>query len=89
MVSAHRVWSGQVEECVLACSITRNRWCECLKTLPFKGLLAKIEKTNHCEYIYMFLLLLEPSLLLFCFIVKEKTRVVRPLSVGDVAVQVV
>lgn len=32
MVNSRWVWSLQVEECVLACSITRNRWCECLYT---------------------------------------------------------
>lgn len=44
MVSAHWVWSGQVEEYVHACSITRNRWFECLKTLPYTGLPAQTGK---------------------------------------------
>lgn len=54
MVSAHWVWSGQVEECVHACSITRNRWCEYLKTLPYTGLPVKIGKqTTVSIFIYL------------------------------------
>lgn len=39
---------------VHACSITRNRWCEYLKTFPYTGLPAKIGKqTTVSIFIYL------------------------------------